>query len=407
MQEQKIILFIMDGLGDRPIPELENRTPLEAAETPVLDELAKMGLTGHLHTIRRGITPGSDTAHLALFGYNPYEVYTGRGPYEAAGTDVPTKPGDIAFRTNMATIKDKTVIDRRAGRISEGTKEIEKALQNIIIEDVEIIFKVGIDHRAALVLRGAGLSSEVTGNDPKIENKKYKPIIPKNSEAEKTARILKQFIQHASEIMESLEINQRRVAEKKLPANYLLVRGAGKTPHLEPFQTKYGLRAECVAGGGLYKGVASICGMEINNDHYGTGGVPTDLDSKVTATIKSLERSQFVFLHIKGTDNFGHDGKPIQKMRFIEDIDTAMTPLSELLPNTILCITGDHSTPCKMKDHSSDPSPVLMAGNGVRPDQVEVFSERSTMLGGLGHIIGQELLPTLLGLSGRVNKFGA
>lgn len=407
MQERKILLFIMDGLGDRPIPELENKTPLEAAVTPILDDLAKMGITGHLHTIQRGITPGSDTAHLALFGYNPYEVYTGRGPYEAAGTDVPTRPGDIAFRTNMATVRDKTVIDRRAGRISEGTHEIEKSLQNIVIEDVEIIFKAGIDHRAALVLRGPGLSNEVTGNDPKVENKKFRPIIPKNSEAEKTARILKQFIKQASEKMESLEINRRRVEENKLPANYLLVRGAGKTPHLETFQTRYGLSAECVAGGGLYKGVASMCGMEINNDHFGTGGVPTDLNSKVQATMKSLERSQFVFLHVKGTDNFGHDGKPIQKMRFIEEIDRAITPFIDLVPNTILCITGDHSTPCEMKDHSSDPSPVLITGKGVRSDQVENFSERSTMTGGLGHIIGQELLPTLLGLSGRVNKFGA
>lgn len=407
MQELKILFFIMDGVGDRPIRELNNLTPLEAAKTHNMDKLAQIGITGHLYTIGRGITPGSDTAHLALFGYDPYEVYTGRGPFEAAGTDVPVKPGDIAFRTNMATIKDGLIIDRRAGRISEGTQEIEKALQNITIEDIEIIFKVGIDHRAALVLRGPGLSNEVTGNDPKTENKKPSPIIAKNPDAEKTARILKQFITQGSEIMEPLEVNQTRIEKNRNPANYLLVRGAGRAPHLDSFQMRYGLSAECVAGGGLYKGVASLCGMKINNDHNGTGGVPTDLNSKVKAAIKSLERAQFVFLHVKGTDNFGHDNKPIQKMEFIDEIDQAIEPFLELIPETLICITGDHSTPCVMRDHSSDPQPILIAGEGVRSDQVTEFGERATMRGGLGHFVGQQLIPVLLGIGGRVHKFGA
>ncbi|MFX1283896.1 MAG: 2,3-bisphosphoglycerate-independent phosphoglycerate mutase [Promethearchaeota archaeon] len=407
MQERKLLLFIMDGVGDRPIPELGNKTPLEAAKTPTMDRLAQMGITGHLHTIGRGITPGSDTAHLALFGYDPYEVYTGRGPFEAAGTDVPVRPGDIAFRTNMATIEDGIILDRRAGRISEGTQEIEQALQNITIDDIETIFKVGIDHRAALVLRGPGLSHHVTGNDPKIENKKPKPIIPTSSEAEKTARILKRFIQEASEIMESLEINKKRISKNKLPANYLLVRGAGIAPHLESFQTKFGLSSECVAGGGLYKGVASICGMRINNDHRGTGGVPTDLNSKVNAVMDSFKRAQFVVLHVKGTDNFGHDNKPIQKMEFIDEIDIAIERFFEILSDTIICITGDHSTPCVMRDHSSDPVPVLIAGEGVRSDQVTEFGERPTMRGGLGHLIGQQIIPLMLGIAGRVHKFGA
>ncbi len=407
MQDRKFLLFIMDGVGDRPIPELNNKTPLEAAKTPTMDKLAEMGITGHMHTIGRGITPGSDTAHLALFGYNPYEVYTGRGPFEAAGTDLPVKPGDIAFRTNMATVKDGLVIDRRAGRISKGTQEIEEALQNITIEDVETIFKVGIDHRAALVLRGPGLTSDVTGNDPKIENKKPKHIIGTSSEAEKTARILGQYIKQASEIMEPLNINQERIKNNKLPANYLLVRGPGKAPHLESFQTKYGLTAECVAGGGLYKGVASICGMKINDNHYGTGGIPTDISSKVKAARESLERVQFVFVHVKGTDNMGHDNKPLQKMEFIDEIDIAIEPFFDLLPDTIICITGDHSTPCVMRDHSSDPLPFLLVGEGVRPDHVNEFGERSTMRGGLGHIIGQDIISLMLGLAGRVHKFGA
>lgn len=407
MQEAKILFFIMDGVGDRPIRELNYLTPLEAAKTYNMDKLAEIGITGHLYTIGRGITPGSDTAHLALFGYDPYEVYTGRGPFEAAGTDVPVKPGDIAFRTNMATIKDGLIIDRRAGRISEGTQEIEQALQNITIEDVEIIFKVGIDHRAALVLRGPGLSNEVTANDPKVENKKPSPIIAKNPDAEKTARVLKQFINQASEIMVPLKVNQSRIERNRHPANYLLVRGAGKAPHLDSFQIRYGLSAECVAGGGLYKGVASLCGMKINNDHKGTGGVPTDLDSKVKAAKKSLDRAQFVFLHVKGTDNFGHDNKPIQKMEFIDEIDQAIEPFLELIPETLICITGDHSTPCEMRDHSSDPQPILIAGKGVRPDQVTEFGERATMRGGLGHFVGQQLIPVLLGIGGRVHKFGA
>ncbi|MHA2328321.1 MAG: 2,3-bisphosphoglycerate-independent phosphoglycerate mutase [Candidatus Hodarchaeales archaeon] len=407
MNDHKFLLLVLDGLGDRPIRELDDKTPLEAADTPVLDNLAELGINGQLHTIGRGITPGSDTAHLALFGYNPYDVYSGRGPFEAAGTNIQVEPGDIAFRVNMATLKGELVIDRRAGRISEGTEEIERALQNFTLEDVEIIFKVGVDHRGALVLRGPGLSDEVTGNDPKIENKALYPIIAKNTQAEKTARILNEFILKASEIMEFLEINQRRLNENKLPANCLLVRGPGKAPHLESFPKKYGLKAECVAGGGLYKGVASVCGMTINDDHRGTGGIPTDLDSKLNAISNSWERAQFVFLHIKGTDNFGHDNKPILKKNFIEEIDQAIKPLEELLRESIIVITGDHSTPCVMRDHSSDPVPILIAGQGVRSDHVNRFGERDSMRGGLGQIIGQEILPIMMGLAGRVNKFGS
>jgi 2,3-bisphosphoglycerate-independent phosphoglycerate mutase len=407
MKEQKLLLIILDGLGDRPIRILDNKTPLESADTPNMDKLAKKGITGHLHTIKRGVTPGSDTAHLALFGYDPYQVYTGRGPFEAAGTDIPVKPGDIAFRTNMASIEDGIIIDRRAGRISEGTEIIEKALQNIIIEDVEILFKVGVDHRAALVLRGPGLSNEVIGNDPKVENKKPEHIIPKTIAAEKTARVLKKFIGQSSGIMSALDLNRDRIANNEPPANFLLIRGAGRAPNIDSFQTKFGISAECVAGGGLYKGVASICGMKINDDHKGTGGIPTDLQSKVQATLKSLERSQFAFLHIKGTDNLGHDGKAIEKMKFIEEIDLAIEPFLNLLSETIICVTGDHSTPCSMRDHSSDPLPIVIAGEGVLHDDIEKFSEYAAMRGGLGHLLGQEVIPVMLGLAGRVHKFGA
>ena len=196
----KGIVLIMDGMGDRPLKELDNQTPLQAANTPNMDKMAAEGITGIMDSIAPGIIPGSDTAHLSILGYNPYEVYTGRGPFEANGVGVDVLPGDIAFRCNFSTAdEDLIVTDRRAGRIKSGTKEIVEVLNTMKLEDypdIKIIFKESTGHRAVLVLRGEGLSDKVSDADPKVEGNKPKEVkaLDDSEEAKKTADILNQLV---------------------------------------------------------------------------------------------------------------------------------------------------------------------------------------------------------------------
>lgn len=402
----------MDGLGDRPISELGGQTPLEYAKTPNMDKLASLGMNGLLHVIAPGVTPGSDTAHLALFGVDPYEYYTGRGPFEAAGIGLVVKEGDIAFRTNFATINPEgVIIDRRAGRIREGTDQLAKLFEGLEIDGIEILLEAGTEHRAALVLRGDGLSDQVSENDPHVERKEpleFKPL-DESPEAEKTARVLTSFVMKARTILNNAELNKKRVEEDLLPANYLLIRGAGKVPKLPNFEEEYCLETACVAGGGLYKGIGRMLGMHIIDDSRMSGGTTTDLLAKFEIAHNALNDYDFVFTHVKGTDNYSHDGKYKEKSEFIERVDKE---LFRFLPENyegdlVVMITGDHSTPCSFKDHSADPVPILIYSPDCRRDKVEKFGESYAVDGSLGHILGKHIMGIALNEMRLVRKFGA
>ena len=402
----------MDGLGDRPISEFGGQTPLEYAKTPNMDKLSSLGMNGLLQVIAPGVTPGSDTAHLALFGVDPYEYYTGRGPFEAAGIGLVVKEGDIAFRTNFATINSEGVItDRRAGRIRDGTDQLAKLFEGLEIDGIEILLEAGTEHRAALILRGAGLSDQVSENDPHVEGKEpleFKPL-DESPEAEKTARVLTSFVMKARTILNNAELNKKRVEESLLPANYLLIRGAGKVPKLPNFEEEYCLETACVAGGGLYKGVGRMLGMHIIEDSRMSGGTTTDLSAKFEITHNALNDYDFVFTHVKGIDNYSHDGKYKEKSEFIERVDKE---LYRFLPENyegdlVVMITGDHSTPCSFKDHSADPVPILIYSPDCRRDKVEKFGESYAVDGSLGHILGKHIMGIALNEMRLVRKFGA
>jgi len=424
----KAVLIVCDGMADRPVPELANKTPLELANKPNMDWLAKHGVCGIMDTIEPGVPPGSDTAHLALLGYNPFEVYTGRGPFEAAGAGIDLKPGDIAFRVNFATVDENGIItDRRAGRIHE-TKPLEEAISQIKVKGAEIIFKATVGHRGVLVLRGKGLSPEVSDSDPHatgvkplrivpqlVEEKKIptypviaggmRKLVIRKSRALKTAKILNEFSRKAHEILKNHEVNIRRVQEGKPPANYLLIRGPGMVPHLAPLEERMGLKGACVAAAALVKGVCRLAGMTVPDVPGATGGVDTDLRSKVKTTLELLESHDLVLLHIKGLDEAGHDRNPKKKAEFIEKIDSHLPQLIEAVDFIVL--TADHTTPVSVGDHTADPVPVLIYGPGVRVDDIEKFGERDAARGGLGRIRGRHLLPILTDLMGKSKKFGA
>lgn len=405
---EKVILLILDGLGGRPIMEFSNKTPLEYANTANLDELAKSSECGMMHTMGRGIKPGSDVAHLNIFGYDPRKYYPGRGPIEAAGLSMELEPGDVAFRGNLGRVDDKMVIrDRRTGRI-ENVEPFTEILDGMEIDGVKFIVKPGSTYRSVVIMRGKNLSSAITDADPHIVNMPVQKVEPTDStnEARHTADVLNNFLAKAHDILKAHKLNEQRKKEGKPETNFLLVRGPGKYRPIPKFIDRYGLSACCIAGGGLYKGVSTYLGMEILKIPGATGTPKTDIEAKFNAALKSLETFDFVFVHVKAADSLGEDGDFEGKKDFIERIDQASVILQQIPENTLLIVSSDHSTPCELKSHSADPIPIIFYGKGVRVDDVSAFNERSCTKGGLGFIEGKDVMPHILNLMGRLHLMG-
>lgn len=407
--DKRVLLLVFDGLGDRPVPALGGRTPLQAARTENLDWLAARGASGLLDLIAPGVRPGSDTAHLALFGYDPYDVYTGRGPFEAAGVGLEVKGGDVALRCNFATVDDEgRVLDRRAGRIREGTAELAKALTGLPLEDVEVHFKEGTEHRAALLLRGADLDPRITDGDPHTPGEPLAPVEPLAPEAKKTARVVNAFLEQAREALADHPLNARREQEGLPPANAVLSRGAGRFPSIPAVGERWGLRFAAIAGVALIKGICRAVGMEVLEVPGATGGLDADLEAKVGAAVDAMDAFDVVVLHVKSPDIAGHDRQPELKRDLLEKIDASLAPLREgLRGEWIVAVTGDHSTSSLTGEHTGDPVPLLVSSPDVRRDGVGGFDEVSAAQGGLGRLRGVDVLPLLLDLADRTEKFGA
>lgn len=406
------VLVVMDGLGDRPVQELGGKTPLQAAKTPTFDRLAAEGQNGLMNVIGPGITPGSDTAHLALFGYDPVKEYPGRGPLESFGAGLDTKPGDVAFRSNFATVdSDLVVLDRRAGRdfTPEEQAELQAAIDGIEIDDVKVHFITTVEHRGALVLSGKGLYAEITDVDPHETGKKILTARALKPEAQKTADVVNKLMRVAHERMRGLETNKER-AKKGIPlANALLVRGPGRHSDVPPLPERYGIKAAVIAGGALYIGTAKYVGMEHIPVEGQTGTIDTNFDNIAAKTIETIEKGyNFVFVHIKAPDNASHDGNAKEKILAIERTDGMVGKIIDRVGGRIvLAVTGDHSSPVSIGEHACDPVPIVLWSSFIRPDSVKKFSEFDASKGALHTIRGIDVMPLLLGYSGYIEKFGA
>lgn len=415
MTRYKGILFVCDGMGDRPIPELNGQTALEAANVPNMDWVARKGACGLLHPISPGIRAGSDTSHLALLGFDPFKTYTGRGPFEAAGIGMEIKRGDICFRCNFATVDDKGIItDRRAGRIREGTDRLAAALGEIkeVAGGVRCFFKESVEHRGALVLRGEGLGAAIADNiDPHVEGEPVGVTFAEDkgdAASARTADAVNEFVTRSREVLENHPLNAERRQAGLKAANIILPRGPGVAPHLPRFDEHYGMRGAMVVEVGLLAGVGHYLGMSVVHPQGATGSLDTDLDSIGRSLLAALETHDFVLCNVKGPDVAGHNGDAAGKVKILERIDEMIGKL--LLPalgEAALIITADHATPVTVKDHSGDAPPLALWGPGVLSDAVESFGERSCAGGLLGHVRGIDVLPLLTNLTGMQEKFGA
>ncbi len=394
---KKILLIIIDGLGDRPIKQFGNKTPLEKANTPNLDKLVKDGICGLVLPFFTTAIPTSEESHLSLFGYSPKLYPIRRGFFTATGAGLKMKKGDVALRGNFGTVgKDLKMIDRRAGRIKE-TQPLIDALDGVMIEGVEFLIKAAGGHRIGIILRGKNLSSNISDGDPhygKLGKKaqKIKPL-DKSLKAAFTAKVLNKFLEKAHEILENHPLNKKRKKQGCFPANYVLTRGASSLVKLPSFKKKYGLKACCVAGKVLYKQIGEALGMELIKVKGADGSVKTNLKGKIRAAKNAFEKYDFIFLHVKATDSLAEDGNFKGKKEFIEKIDKNLKPILGL-KNVLVVVTADHSTCCILKRHCIEPIPILIFGNSQ--DSVKEFSEKACQKGKLGKFPQLNLMPKIL-----------
>ena len=402
-------------MADRPIKELNWKTPLEAARKPSLNQIAKMGVCGIMDPIAPGIPPGSDTATLALLGYDVLKVYSGRGALEAIGSGINVSPSDVAFRCNFATVNENLVVlDRRAGRIAnDDAAKLAESLQKIKLEkpSVKFLFKNTIQHRAALVVRGQKLSTAVSDSDPEKVGVKVLEIKPldESPEARLTARILSELMHKFSKALRDHPLNKKRARQGLPQANIILCRGAGTIPNIKTLPELYGINAVCIAATSLIRGVCKVAGMKLVDVKGATGTPQTNFVAKAKSTVQALKTCDFVLLHVKATDVASHDGNIKQKVELIEKIDHMIGyVLNNIdLDSTCLAVTADHTTSSITQNHEGDPVPLAITGPYVRRDDVEEFDERSCAQGELNRIRGMDLMPILMNLIGKTKKFGA
>ncbi|MFP3188506.1 MAG: 2,3-bisphosphoglycerate-independent phosphoglycerate mutase [Sulfolobaceae archaeon] len=414
MKHYKILLFIADGLGDRPVSKLNYKTPLEAVDKPTVRELLKSSLVGLMDPISPGVVAGSDTSHLSIFGLDPKKFYKGRGAFEAIGAGARLKGGDVAFRGNFATVDNEFVVkDRRAGRKIEEAEDLVRELNEKIkeIDGVEVKFFHGTEHRVAVVLRGKGLSDKISDTDPHEVGKKVLDSRPlTNSDAAKrTAEIVNKLTKRIYEVLSQSEYNKKRIEKGELPANIILLRGASEYEELPAFESYTKLKAAAVSATALIKGICEQLGMKVVTPVGATGGLDTNYIGKAEEAAKLLNDYDFVFLHLKATDAASHDGNVEGKKYAIEMIDKMIGKILDRFGSEIvIAITGDHATPVEVREHTGDPVPFMLyiPYSNLVFDDVKDFNEREARKGTL-RIRGLDVMNLLLNYSYRAEKYGA
>lgn len=386
--ESKILMVVADGLGGLPGGDTR-QSELETASLPNINRLAQESACGLSTPVALGITPGSGPGHLALFGYDPLVHMIGRGALEAIGIGVELKPGDLAARGNFATTDAAgDLVDRRAGRIStEKAAPIAERLNKIEIPNLEVTVEHVLDYRFVLRLRGEKLSEDISETDPQITGVPPLKVEGFNKEALNTAKAINAFVSSAFN-----EIKNEPVA------NSLLLRGWANAPSLPNFGASLGLKPAAIASYPMYRGLASIVGMQVIK----TG---TDFSAQVETLKNNWSNHDYFFLHYKHTDSAGEDGDFRKKVTAIETLDSFIPELLSLEPD-VLILAGDHSTPSIMSSHSWHPVPFLIHSKWTRGEGISRFNERELRYGSLGTFEAKHIMSLAMAHSGKLAKFG-
>jgi 2,3-bisphosphoglycerate-independent phosphoglycerate mutase len=422
---KKLIYVVIDGMGDLPNKTLDNKTPLEVAQTPNMDALAAGGETGLMYTVKKGVAPESDVAVISLLGYDPFKYSTGRGVIEVAGAGLKMKNGDLALRCNFATLgKGKAIIDRRVARslsTEEATELTKAANEEVKLESYPATFefKNTLGHRAVLLIKSEAkpLSSSITNSDPAytvingigVAQNNVEMVLKtceptdKTEAAKVSASLVNEFIDKTHALWENHRVNAKRAAEGKLKANVVLTRDAG---HLLPkffnIDDHYHVNFAALADMHAERGIAQLAGMDSMLLPPPSGDLKKDCEIRVKTLTEMLPKHDCFYIHLKGPDEPGHDGNCLLKTQIIASIDKYFFgPLLKQisLKDNLICVTADHATPCSLKVHSDTPVPILISGSKLGGGKSMKFCERECAEGSLGTLDrGCELLPKLMEL---------
>jgi 2,3-bisphosphoglycerate-independent phosphoglycerate mutase len=381
----KYIVILGDGMADEPLAELGGRTPLEYAEKPNMDRIAREGRCGMLRTVPTGFEPGSDVANLSILGYDPRTSYTGRGPLEAASMGIDLGEGEMAYRCNLVAIRDGVMEDFNAGHISsaEGA-ELLCDLDVALGGDARVY--PGISYRNLMVVPGA--RGAVTTPPHDIVGQPVTAFLPRGDDAE----LLLDCMERAREVFADHPVNRRRLAEGKTPATDIWPWSGGRRPSIAPFREKYGLSGGVISAVDLLSGIARLAGMEVIHVPGATGFIDTDYEAKARYAVDALDRLDFVYMHVEAPDEAGHMGSVEEKVRAIERLDEAIGIVLDR-PDTTVAVLPDHPTPIRCKTHTADPVPFAVLGKGR--DDVAALSEREAKGGSFGLLQAPEFLSML------------
>ena len=413
--------MLLDGVGDLPHPDLNGKTPLAAAVTPNLDKLAKNGAMGEVISVGKGIAPESDIAVFNMLGYKfQHDDYVGRGVIEAIGVGTDFKDGDLALRGNFSTLNgDGIIIDRRAGRkierddVNKIAKEIEQKIK-FSVPNTSVVVAPTIGHRVTVRIRceGESLSSEITNTDPAYSRvagmgiakavsdfMKIERCLPLSDSASSklTAKLVNEFTEQSLEIMKQSDVNKKRKQDGKKLLNSILLRDAGnKYPKATPINELHSMNFSCIVDMPVELGISEVLKMKA----FEAGGL-TDYEEKARVAAKAMETQNAIYVHLKGPDEFGHDGDAIGKMKNIEEIDKRFfgTLLDNIdIKKVSVMVSADHSTPCIIKAHSDDPVPILVSGESIKKDQTVRVTEEEAKKGSIGLLEGSQVVKTCLQL---------
>lgn len=397
----KYIIVVPDGMSGLPVEELNDRTCMEAANTPNMDMIARKGIAGVTNNTPKGMIPASDVANLSILGYDPEKYYSGRGPLEAANLGVELGANDVAFRFNTVTVGQDKMVDYSAGHISsEESVLLVEALDKELSSE-KFSFFPGTSYRNLLLVHCASDEeadklSELECFPPhNISDKSVSKHLPKNAE-------LVDLMERSKNILEEHDINKVRVDLGQNPANMIWVWGQGRNPDIPKFEDAYGIDGGIISAVDLLKGIGHLIGLEVAEVQGATGYYDTNFAGKAQAALDILDRKALVFVHIEAPDEAGHNGDILAKVKAIENIDNIV------IANIIKGLEGkdydyrimvlpDHPTPVKKKMHTNDPVPVAIAGKGITPDDVTVYTEKAAKAGSLKINKGWELMKFLLG----------
>ncbi|MGD9015083.1 MAG: cofactor-independent phosphoglycerate mutase [Candidatus Omnitrophota bacterium] len=394
----KYIILVGDGMGDYPIGELDNKTPLEVARTPHMDFIARYGTLGQVKTIPDKMAPASDVANMSILGYNPEKYYTGRGPLEAANLGIQLEGNDIAFRCNFITSDKDILTDYSAGHITVKEATILINFLNQKLGTPEIRFYAGVSYRNLMVIKNAPSNLLATRCYPPhdIIGKSISRHLPKGEGEEFLIRLMKE----SAKILATHEINQVRIDLGENPADMIWLWGQGRKPNLPLYKDKYNLTGSIISAVDLIKGLGKLLGLEVINVPGATGFYDTDYEGKARAAIKALQDKDFVFLHVEAPDEAGHNGDLREKITAIERFDHFV--VGKLLAsfkrkkNFRLLVLPDHLTPLSVRTHTSEPVPFGIIGRDIFGSGFLGYSEKEAQKSKLFFNQGCELIDYFL-----------